>query len=322
MKEKPMRKVRALACAATALLVTSVVPIAPAAALVAPTITATPSTGLRDSATLLVTGSDWTSELIGIFTCEKTVFDAAPASGDARWEYIFDNCDNFYVQLIGTTFEATYHVSRRGTSCGVVPKDCVVYAMGERESNAFSSNSVPLTFLSAGPKSQADCAGGGWQNPNFVDENGDHFTSEFDCHDFVNRYFLNGHASGTITGTAPSRFGDGCPYIHSIQSLSVDTDRGANKPLKLDLCVDSNLQVTGTFNYALSHGTLTGSVTGTLSRSGQFTATLDVTRATEKLCNVDGTVHVEVGPTYDGYPRAAGNALSHLFYSNYHTCPV
>jgi hypothetical protein len=194
--------------------------------------------------------------------------------------------------------------------------------MGERGSNVFSANSVGVTFLSAGPQSKAACTHGGWRDPNFVDENGHHFSSQNDCTRYVARYLLNARASGHIGGDAPvAHFGDGCPYIHAKYAVTVDTDRGPDKALNMNICVDGNLRVTGTFRYVFPRGALIGTVTGTLDRSGEVAATLDVTRATRRLCKVDGTLELTVNRNYLDFDHAVGEVISHLNIDDKAECP-
>lgn len=138
---------RTVAALVTVLVALLAYGVAPSAADAGPTITVTPTTGITDYSTGKVTGTGWSSLVAGIELCTTTDFNAAPPSGDVRFDYLMSHCDLLAVGS-GTNF-TTYVLFQRlqfhELSCGISPGDCVVTAMGEPGSNQFS-NAVPVTF--------------------------------------------------------------------------------------------------------------------------------------------------------------------------------
>jgi hypothetical protein len=122
----------------------------------APRIAVEPRHGLVPDADVTVSGTGWTSALVGIVTCRTAVYGAAPPAGDARWNYLLANCTGLAIFSPDGegAFSVLYTVHRDEAGCGAAPGDCVVYALGENFSHVFSRNAVPITFDTAPPTCQ------------------------------------------------------------------------------------------------------------------------------------------------------------------------
>jgi hypothetical protein len=292
----------------------------PAAAATGPTVSASPAAGLRDSDETTVTGAGWTSALAGIVTCPADVFAGAPTDANARFSYFVAQCPGLQIANVANgSFTYQYSVTRPA-ACGAVPKDCAIYALGEAGSGVFSTNSAPLTFLSAGPQSAADCNHGGWANPNFVDEQGHAFASRRACRQYVERYLLNARVNGTVRGPLPAHPA-GCSGRARF-ALTLDSERGPDKQLALDVCIATGGSVTGTFRLQYPHGgALLGFVDGTTPGGDALDATLTVSRGTKRLCGVTGTLSLAMFAFFDtSTPGMFGTVESHLVPGTPETC--
>jgi len=190
---------RRLSLLSLALLTATLVLAAPAwAAAPAPSLVATPDTGLTDGATVSLTASGFIAATVSGGTVVPQALECAnqfPASAVFDLQTALDvvsplldqycaGLGTFPVSETGTTSrDVAVHrsfttVDGTTVTCGATDGDCLVVATGAVP-GAGALASAPISFAPPAPRTKADCRHGGWQH--LRTDRGQHFRNQGRC---------------------------------------------------------------------------------------------------------------------------------------------